>query len=241
MKKKRKFIKWILRIAGVLFILYTIVNTVYMLTSYHADETAEAALLSDDAVSVTRTDYGWFMDGPSERDALIFYPGAKVDADAYAPILHAIAAAGMDVFLVDMPYDLAIIAPNKADAVISLNSYENRYLGGHSLGGCMAAYYASHHADDVEGVILLASYPAGEMDDGLRCISIYGSDDGIINWNKMAKADRYLPEDTEKYVIDGGNHGQFGNYGKQVADKDAKITAEEQQKQAVDRVMEWIR
>jgi len=239
--KKQKILKGIGRIALVLFILYTLANTVYMLTSYHADETAKAALQSDDTVEITKTDYGYFFDGPSESDALIFYQGAKVDAPAYAPILHAIAAEGMDVLLVDMPYDLAIIKPNKADDVISQYSYENRYIGGHSLGGCMAAYYASDHADKFEGVILLAAYPAKEMGDDIRCISIYGSEDGILNRSKMAKAERYLPKDTEKYVLAGGNHGQFGNYGKQHGDRNATITASEQQKQTVELIMDWVR
>lgn len=239
--KKKKILNGIGRIALILFIIYTLANTVYMLTSYHADETAKAALQSDDTVVITKTDYGYFFDGPSEREALIFYQGAKVDASAYAPILHEIATEGMDVLLVDMPYDLAIIKPNKADNVISQYSYENRYIGGHSLGGCMAAYCASDHADKFEGVILLAAYPAKAMGDDIRCISIYGSEDGILNWSKMAKAERYLPKDTEKHVLAGGNHGQFGNYGKQHGDRNATITASEQQKQTVELIMDWVR
>ena len=78
------------------------------------------------------------------------------------------------------------------------------------------------------------------MDDSLRCISIYGSDDGVLNRLKMEKSNQYLPKDTEKYVIEGGNHCQFGNYGKQFADNDAAITAAEQQKQAVRKIMEWV-
>lgn len=240
MEKKKKILKRILQIAGVLIILYAVVNIVYLLTSYHADETAQKALLSDDAVEVTKTDYGWFMDGPSEKDALIFYPGARVEVASYAPILHDVAAAGMDVFLMDMPYDLALLVPDKADEVISLYSYENRYIGGHSLGGCVAADYASKHADEVEGVIFLASYPAKAMDDRLKCISIYGSDDGVLNWSRMTKAGRYLPKNTEKYVIEGGNHGQFGNYGQQFGDKEATISDKEQQKQAAERIIEWV-
>lgn len=239
--KKSKVLKRIGRIALILFILYIIANIVYMVTSYHADATAKAALQSDDVVKISRTNFGWFMDGPSDSEAMIFYPGAKVEVSAYAPILHAIAGEGMDVFLVDMPYDLAIISPNKADRVISKYSYENWYMGGHSLGGCMAAYYASDHADKLKGVILLASYPNKTLGDSLRCISIFGSEDGILNWDRMSGAESYLPKNTQKYIIDGGNHCQFGNYGKQVADKDAEISASDQQKETVKVIVDWVK
>ena len=66
----------------------------------HADAAAAAALVSDRNVAVSQTDYGWFFDGPSEDDALIFYPGGKVEETAYAPLLRGLAEQGMDVCLV---------------------------------------------------------------------------------------------------------------------------------------------
>lgn len=95
---------------------------------------AYAALKSDDTVTVTQTAYGWFFDGPSETDALIFYPGGKVEETAYAPLLHALAERGMDCCLVSMPFRLAVFGVNKADQVMAQYDYAHWYIGGHSLG-----------------------------------------------------------------------------------------------------------
>ena len=89
-------------ILGVIFLLAA-VFLLYTGQYYHADETALAALRSDDAVHVTETEFGWLFDGPAETEALIFYPGAKVEETAYAPLLRLIAERGMDVCLVKMP------------------------------------------------------------------------------------------------------------------------------------------
>lgn len=107
----------------------------YVNRYYHADLAALSALESDETVSVTKTDYGWLFDGPSESDALIFYPGAKVEETAYAPLLNLLARDGMDVCLVKMPFRLAFFGMNKADDLLSRYDYDGWYIGGHSLGG----------------------------------------------------------------------------------------------------------
>ena len=83
MKKKRL---WIIPLA--VLVLLAVLFLGYTSQYYQADGTAERALASDDSVTVEQTDYGWFFDGPSETDALVFYPGAKVEETAYAPLLH---------------------------------------------------------------------------------------------------------------------------------------------------------
>ena len=111
-----------------------------------------------DYYRVEQADYGWYLDGPSEEDALIFYPGAKVDEKAYIPILYRFAEEGMDVCLVKMPFHLAFFGMNKAADVMHQYSYANWYIGGHSLGGAMAANYAADHGDRIRGLVLLAAY-----------------------------------------------------------------------------------
>ena len=73
-RKKRRIIIPIGIILALVF-GFLIYNTV----SYPPDEIAKASLVSDENVIVTRTDYGYFFDGPSEENLYIFYPGAKVD------------------------------------------------------------------------------------------------------------------------------------------------------------------
>ena len=211
---------------------------IYTQQYYRADADALAALESDGSVEVSRTVYGWLFDGPSESDALIFYPGAKVEETAYAPLLHLLAEQGMDVCLVKMPFRLAFFGIDKADRLLSEYNYENWYIGGHSLGGAMAAAYAADHGDQLAGVALLAAYATKELDDRLAVSVIYGSQDGVLNMEKVSEGEQYLPETAVTCVLDGGNHAQFGNYGRQKGDGDAFISAEEQQRQTVEIIIE---
>ncbi len=47
------------------------------------------------AVAVSEIDDGFFPDGPGESDALVFYPGAKVEAAAYIPLMYRFAEDGV--------------------------------------------------------------------------------------------------------------------------------------------------
>lgn len=204
---------------------------------YHADDAALAAMASDDTVAVIETDYGWLFDGPSDDTALIFYPGAKVEAEAYAPMLRLLASGGMEVCLVKMPFRLAFFGMNKAESVMREHSYSRWFIGGHSLGGAMAASCAADHAEELTGVILFAAYPTKTLDERLVEISLYGSEDGVLNMERMAAGRAYAPEEFYEYVIEGGNHAQFGNYGEQKGDRAARITRQEQQRQAAEYIL----
>ena len=203
---------------------------------YHPEESAYAALQSDESVIVAQKEYGWHFDGPSDTDALIFYPGGKVEETAYAPLLHRLAEQGMDVCLVQMPFRLAVFGANKADQVMKQHDYEHWYIGGHSLGGAMAASYAATHSSQLSGVFMLAAYPTRALDENTKALIIYGSEDGVLNMARLEEAKRYLPSSGEIYAIEGGNHAQFGNYGRQAGDGNAAISSQEQQQ----RTAEWI-
>ena len=232
---------WKQRICLVLTGIVVVLTAFFLIYTgryYHADATAMSALEPSNGVAVTQTEYGWFFDGPSESDALIFYPGAKVEETAYAPLLHRLAGESMDVCLVKMPFHLAVFGVNKAQELMSQYDYENWYIGGHSLGGAMAANFAAEHASELKGLVLLAAYPTKELDDSLSVVSIYGSEDGVLNMEKMTQGDAYLPDSAEKIMIEGGNHAQFGNYGEQKGDGDSDISAEEQQRKTVEIIIE---
>ena len=233
MKQK---LKWIIPLCELAIILAAFL--IYTGSYYPADSTAIAALQSDEKVCVEQTAYGWFFDGPSEDNLLIFYPGAKVEETAYAPLLHRLADGGMDVCLVRMPFHLAVFGAKKADGVLPLYDHENRFIGGHSLGGAMAANYAARHSGALTGVILFAAYPTGPLEDSLLLLSIYGSEDGVLNMEKLSEGRSYASAAYSEFVIEGGNHAQFGNYGAQKGDGTAGISAEEQQKQTTDYIME---
>ncbi len=232
--RKRRL--WMIPVSAVF--LFCMIFLIYAEQYYHSDGTAYAALTSNETVSVTQTDYGWLFDGPSEEDALIFYPGGKVEETAYAPLLHHLAGQCMDVCLVKMPFRLAVFGVNKADHVMAQHDYAHWYIGGHSLGGVMAAGYAAVHSGQLSGVYMLAAYAEKPLDESIRAIIIYGSEDGVLNTAKLEEANRYLPRDSALYVIEGGNHAQFGNYGAQNGDGHAAISAEEQQRRTAELILQ---
>ena len=110
------------------------------------------------------------------------------------------------------------------------------YIGGHSLGGAMAASYAAKHTDELDGLVLLAAYSTADLtDSGLRVYAAYGSEDGVLNREKY-EADRInLPQNTTETVIDGGCHAGFGSYGAQKGDGAPVISGNSRQR------MHWRR
>lgn len=216
-----------------LLLLAAAVLAVFTSPGYYADSTAVEALDSD-RVAVAETDYGWYFDGPAEDAALIFYPGANVEETAYAPLLHELADSVMDVCLVRMPLRLAFLGADNADGIISRYDYKHWYIGGHSLGGAVAANYAVGH--DLDGVVLLAAYPTKAADEPM--LLIYGSEDGVLNMDRVRKAKLFGT--VEELVIDGGNHAGFGNYGEQKGDFPAAIPSSVQQEAVVSAVTAWL-
>ena len=47
-----------------------------------------------------------------------------------------------------------------------------------------------------------------------------------------------MPEHSMKYVIEGGNHAQFGNYGKQKGDGEASVSDVKQQQETVEIILQ---
>lgn len=191
------------------------------------------ALESDAFVTVTNEDAIWFE--PTTRVAdvgLVFYPGGKVDAEAYAPVLRRIAEAGYPVWVVRVAFDLAILSPGRADTVINVvDDVDTWVVGGHSLGGVSAAVYADGHLDVVKGLALWAATPPDDRDltdSGLAVSSLFASNDGLFVREDWEASFDLLPADTVKHEIVGGNHAGFGDYGDQADDLEATITPEDQ-------------
>ena len=211
----------------------------YTQVFYRADRTAIDALASDELVNVSQTDYGWLFDGPSEENAFIFYPGGKVEEEAYAPLLHSLASQGLDVMLVSMPARLAILDVDAAEKVLAEYEYEHWYIGGHSLGGASCTLYASENEDKFDGIILLGSFSTKPLED-IRVLFIYGSEDQVLNMEKYIDNRANVPECAEEYVIEGGNHAQFGSYGVQQGDGSATISGEEQVEITVNLIISFL-
>lgn len=241
-KKRGDFLKNKIRVIISISVLIIILSSFFIYTGnfYHADVSALQSLQTSQSVRVVKTDFGWLFDGPSDENALIFYPGAKVEETAYAPMLNLLAEKGVDVCLVKMPLRLSFFGINKAADIISEYGYSDFYIGGHSLGGAMAAVYAAKHSENLSGVILFAAYPTKPIDEKLSLMSIYGDKDGVLNMKKLEEGMQYIPGSYSECEIAGGNHAQFGNYGVQKGDGTALVSAEEQQRSAVEFIIENI-
>lgn len=236
---KKRLVRILIIIAAALGVLAA-AFFIYVGDYYKAID-RENALADTYSVNVSKTDFGYFFDGPGEDAAVIFYPGAKVEDLAYAELLKSIASGGADCFLVHMPFNLAFFGTNKADDVIGAYDYERRYLAGHSLGGAMAAEYAAKNGGEFDGLIFLAAYSASDISGlELEVLSIYGSEDKVVKTEKIESGRELVPDDYTEFVIEGGNHAGFGNYGEQRGDGEAKISAEEQQSITADKILELI-
>ena len=184
---------------------------------------------------------GLFVDGSGSTDAVIFYPGAKVEYTAYLPLCVKLAEQGVDCFLVEMPFHLAIFGMNKAGNIMDNYSYDNWYLAGHSLGGAMAANYVADHVEDFAGLIMLAAYPTKELaSEDLKVISIYGNKDEVLNRENLEAGKEFVPEHYTEIGLGGANHAGFGNYGPQEGDGEATMEREKQQEMTVTYIMKMI-
>ena len=206
---------------------------------------ALAALNSDSQVQVDSSRWIAFQPvGVQSHVGFIFYPGGRVDPRAYAPPVRQIAEAGYLSVIVPMPLNLAVFAPDSALEV--MRTYPEIWtwiIGGHSLGGSMAAQFVYGHAGAMKGLVLWASYPPSGNNltaYNIEAVSIYGTLDGVVNMGELVASHSLLPPNTTWVAIVGGNHAQFGWYGQQPSDNNATISRESQQSQAVQAVLELI-
>lgn len=208
---------------------------VYVSDYYRADTPAPE--LSTTAIPVAETDDTITIGQPSEQ-GIIFYPGAKVDPAAYVPLMQKLADEGFYCVIAKMPFNLAFFGIDAANATIAENPETTWWIAGHSLGGAMAAQYAESHADDLEGIALLAAYAASDLSNtNLEALVIYGSEDSVLNRENLTANESNLPANTRTIVIEGGNHAGFGNYGPQEGDGTASISADDQQRQTVEAIL----
>lgn len=237
-KKRANRLEQTLNLIAQLCILLGVVIIWYAADSYRADAEALSYLAGTDTVQVIEVKNGLLFDGSGSEEALVFYPGAKVEYTAYAPLMTELADAGIDCFLMEMPYNLAVFGINRADRVIKKYEYDHWVVSGHSLGGAMSSSYAAKHLEELDGCLLLAAYPTKDLGD-LPVLSVYGSEDGVLNMEKVLEGRAYSTDYTE-VCIEGGNHAGFGSYGAQAGDGTATISKEDQWEQTVEAVEDWI-
>ena len=250
--KKRKKLKKQSRnkaiIKAVLILLIcSVLGFFIWLTSYYAPTSeAETYLKSDDAVTVS-IDNNFICFTPTNitpTKGFILYPAAKVDAKAYAKICKMISQQGYQVVAVDMPFNFSAFGKNKANEVMNkYNNIEHWVIGGDSLGGLVATRYVNSKLDNIDGVVLISSYPSDSYlkEVNMNVLSIWGSKDGVIDFQSLIDAKEKLPPDTTYVEIEGANHSQFGDYGKYNNDESALISGDDQKQKTVDSIVEFMK
>ncbi len=251
-KKICSIFRWVLAFLALIVILSYVGFKFYASNYYRADNIIINIVnnISDDKVHTFSDKDGMvFIPQQEYKAVIVFYPGGRVEYTAYSTLLYRLAARGFICILPKMPDNLAFL---KVDAVEKLGRGHKEekdsvsgldwYIAGHSLGGVAAATYLDQdHENNYKGIILCASYITSDLsDDDLRLLSIYGSEDKVMNMNSYNENKKNWPEDSEEHILDGGIHSYFGSYGIQSGDGVPTISNEEQLDYTADIISEWI-
>lgn len=232
MKKQKKVFTRIIIVVLVILAVITGGFLIYTANYYHADPFAVEPIENSQEYSI-ENDFSILAPSAPNGTGIIFYPGAKVEYTAYLPLMDQLCQQGITCVIVEMPFNLAIFGTNMADRVYAeFPTIENWYISGHSLGGAMASSYYSKNPTKLEGLILLGAYIYGDVPTE-NTLTIYGSEDHILNRSKITYTENL-------YIIEGGNHAQFGNYGAQSGDGIATISGEEQQETTAEYILHFV-
>lgn len=233
--------KVLISIASSIVLMFTVCG-IYLSDYYHADTDAINSFTTENPVEVRKDHNGNLIFEPEPEPAstgLIFYPGGKVEHTAYIPLMKSLTSEGVFCVLVEMPFRLAVLDMDAAEEIPEqYPEIENWYIGGHSLGGSMAATYLEEHADEYDGLLLLGSYSTADLSQtDLSVLSVLGSEDMVLNSENYESNKANLPRDFTEVEIEGGCHSYFGMYGDQEGDGVPTITREEQIARTVDAIV----
>ena len=268
MKKFKKVLKWIVILIFALVAICAIGFKIYTTHYYRADisiiENIEG-VLSGEVLSFSDANCTVFI--PAKQDpkaVIVFYPGGKVEYTSYNGLMCELASRGYVCLLTRMPENLAFLNVNAVDKLTKkypefTKKSENLdwYIAGHSLGGVAACVHlektlslaqsddesikASSIPTNYKGIILCASYPSVDFSDAdIRLLSIYGSNDGVLDMEQYESSKKLWPKNSTERVIKGGIHSFFGSYGIQEKDGEPQITNYEQITQTANIIADWV-
>lgn len=202
----------------------------------------DAAVAGVDPAEVSvlyNPDSGGFIDVAPEAGfdtLLIFYPGGLVRPQAYVWLGVALAPHGVRTLIPVFPFDLAVTAPDRAEKLLALAEGERVVLGGHSLGGAMAARFLARHPDAATGLVLLGAFSADDDDLSafpLDVLVLAAENDGLATLAEVRAGLARLPRTARLTVINGAVHGFFGRYGPQRGDGLPTVTRAAAERQII--------
>jgi dienelactone hydrolase len=215
----------------------------YFSMPYHGPTSSVQQVMNDPHVTVTTED-GVHVLAPTDANStlgFVFYPGARVAPDAYySTFAPVVTRTNVTVFIPEMPLNVALLDTDAAGSVRSQHpGIRTWFVGGHSLGGVAACQYAS--SDDVQGLVLFASYCNGDIsDESFAVLSVTGSADTVLNRENYQEANTRLPPETTSTEVEGMNHTQFASYRGQRGDSPAPLTYDEAHQRLADVLVPWL-
>lgn len=236
MNKKYRYIA----LSCTVFVIFLILLATYLLT--YTPSSSAKEILKDSSIKYSDTNgYLTFqrVEG-NPTTGVILYPGGFVSPYSYSVFCAQVVKSGALCVVPKMPANLAIFGVGKAGNIISQKSdITNWYVGGHSLGGPMLSRFLDKYGGEkVKGVFYLASYTDIDLSKkDLKCVTIFGSLDGVLDRDEYQNNKRHLPQGCSELEINGGNHSQFGSYGLQNEDGIATISNEKQIEETVNFIL----
>ena len=219
-----------------------LICSAYVYDFYRASNEALSLINEESYVEVESNEMIVF---PAENAStgIIFYPGGKVQCEAYAPLMSLCAKENIFCVIVRMPGNLAVLNMDAAKGIQNHFPEINKwYLAGHSLGGSMAASYVKKTEEVYDGIILLASYSTADLSKlNIEALSMYGSEDKVLDMEKYEECSSNLPKKYTEFIIEGGSHAYFGSYGEQEGDGEALISQNEQLEIAAKQIVEFVK
>jgi len=167
--------KWLFRI--LMTIIALVMIAVAGFVTYAQFDYGPSAVLTNnvDVSAIERDGEGLIFqpDSPNGK-GVILYQGAKVEKEAYAYLGQSLSEQGFVVSIPQLPLNFGILGSGTADQVIKEHpDVQEWFLGGHSLGGVAASFYAEDPSPKLAGLYFLGAYPASLVYTVIKKVTIH--------------------------------------------------------------------
>jgi pimeloyl-ACP methyl ester carboxylesterase len=234
-------------------ITFTIVFSGWMLLGFRARGVDDAIFRSDGRIRVA-LDSETILFAPARSPStagLVFFPGGLVDPRAYGPLARQVAERGYLSIIVKLPFRTAWLDFLEVETIERALSAMQHHpeiqkwtIAGHSKGGMLAARFARDHAEVMNALVLIGTTGPKDFDLSrlqMPVTKVYATNDGVATVEGVRRTASLLPPDTRWVEIHGGNHAQFGWYGKQFGDGTATLSREDQQAQTLQAILDSMK
>lgn len=247
-KKNKKTGRVIAVVIALIFLLAITGFKVYVDNGYEPNHSLdEYQSLTKDEIEITDniiSIQNQASKGTRNRVGIIFYSGERINGKCYLPLMVELTNMGFNTFLPTTFGNLPILNLEGAEYVIrSYTGIRDWYIVAHGQACQIAAEYVKNKKGWIKGIIFLGGATEGVdlSDSQMEFLSIYGSNDSVINLKKLEASKKYYPDNAQYCVIEGGNFTNFADTKLVTGDSQSSITAEEQIKTTANLIKNLIK